>query len=486
MKKSVYLFLVSIFILCHSCMKDEDYTTSPDALLAFSLDTLSFDTVIAGVPANTHTFAVYNPNGKAIRISRVWLEGGANSAFRVNVDGTFLSGGSAMDFEILEEDSLRVFVEMTAPNTNSDTPVEAADKLSFLTEGGALGTVVLKAYGQEVIPLNGLIIERDTTLSAARPYRVLDSLVVAPGATLTLEAGVRLYFHPDASLLVHGTLKTKGEPGNMVMMRGDRLGNMFSNQPYDRIPAQWGGVVFSSSSYGNHLDFTDIHSATFGIRCDSSDVAREKLKVENSIIWNTAGDAVCLKSCNTFWGNTEIANAGGNTLTVMGGMNHFVHCTVAQFYVFVGGRGNALCFANYDYDTTTPLPLLGLDFENCIITGYASDEVMGSRGEDETVDFNYRFANSLLCTPAYEADEVVNCLWDTDDFDPHREGNFPEFDLDALTFDFVPVEASQAIGNADTHITSSYYPLDRLGNNRLEDGKSDIGARELIIVKEEN
>ena len=54
---------------------------------------------------------------------------------------------------------------------------------------------------------------------------------------------------------------------------------MFSQQAYDNIPGQWGGVVFTQESFNNELDFVDIHSGNFGIRCDSSAVSQLKLKL---------------------------------------------------------------------------------------------------------------------------------------------------------------------------------------------------------------
>ncbi len=478
MKQFLALFLSVFAFGLMGCMQDEEYTTSPDARLTFSTDTLSFDTVISGLPTGTQTFTVYNPNKKGVRIAKVELVDGSNFSFRVNADGSFLEGGSVSDLEIWAKDSLRIFVEMTAPVNNADEPSRVEDKLRFVTEGGVQAEVVLSAFGQDVIPMKGLVIETDSVFSARRPYQIFDSLVVAPGATLTLEAGVRLYFHPDASLIVHGKLIANGAINNEVMLRGDRLGNMFSNQPYDRIPGQWGGILFTEGSYGNQMNYVDIHSGKYGIRCDSADVSREKLRLENSVVHNTSTDAVYLESSRVFFGNSCITNAGGNCLTIVGGSHEFVHCTIANFYVFTGGRGNALNFSNFK--GAVPSPLEAANFKNCFITGYAEDEIMGNRMDDETVAFNYVFTNCLLCTPAYESESIVDCFWDTDDFTPHREGNFEPFDLDKLTFSFLPLENSQVVGNADVGITETYYPLDRNGVERLADGNSDMGCYECV------
>lgn len=464
--------------LLAGCMDDESYTTSPSARLGFSADTVHLDTVISGQPTNTYTFEVYNRNDKAIRIAQVYLERGAASDFRVNVDGTFLENGSATDFEIAANDSLRVFLFAQVADEDTDETVLSTDNLVFVTEGGMAQKVNLEAYGQSVIPLRALTLAADTLLDAQRPYQIFDSLVVAPDARLSLAAGVRLYFHPDARLIVHGTLLAEGTATRPVQFRGDRLGNMFSQQPYDRIPGQWGGIVLTSESYGNRLNYCDIHSGTFGIRCDSSDVETEKLRLENSIVHNMSQDVLTLRASNVFVGNSQLTNAGGNCITLRGGNSTFVHCTIGNFYAFTGERGVALDFSNAD--GSARLPIHRADFLNCLITGYSSDELLGTRSERYPNDaFNYRFRNCLLNTPAFEDEGVEQCLWDNDDNAVAREGNFwPAFDLDQLIFTFALDSASVAIDAADPDITRTYYPTDRDGRDRFADGHPDIGCYE--------
>ncbi len=461
-----------------SCLSDDEYSLSPADKLAFSTDTVAFDTVISGQATHTYTFQVYIRNKKALRIPQVYLEGGSDSPFRVNVDGTFLEGGSGGDFEVAAEDSLRVFLFLNPLETDRDEPVEVDDKLMFVTEGGARQSVVLKAFGQDVIQLVGKRIEADTLLDAARPYQILDSLVVAAGAKLTLKPGVRLYFHPGAELIVHGTLEAQGTLEQPVQLRGDRLGYMFSEQPYDRIPGQWGGVTFTRDSYDNHLNFCDIHSGSYGIRCDSSDVERMKLTLENSIVHNTSGDGVYSRMSRIFIGNSQITNAGGNCLTLRGGFNEFVHCTLGSFYVFTGGRGVALDFTNYDGDIR--LPLLAAHFVNCLITGYAEDEIMGSQSEQNPDDaFDYYFVNCLLNTPETDDANIVDSFWDEAEPATSREKNFStKFDLDKLLFSFELSPESQAVNHANIEIALGFYPLDLKGRSRLLDGAPDIGCYE--------
>ncbi len=473
-------------------MKDEEYTTSPNDLLSFSTDTVSFDTIISGSPTNTYSFKVYNRAKKAIRIPQVKLESGSSSPFKVNVDGTPLVGGMATDFEIASGDSMVVLLMANVPETDSDDPIDVEDLLVFTTEAGVQQKIVLEAAGQAVIPLSGFRVDANTVFGERRPYRVMDSLVVEAGCTLTLAAGTRLYFHPKAELVVHGTLQANGTLEQPVVMRGDRLGYMFDGQPYDRIPGQWGGVVFTKDSYGNHLHFTDIHSGSFGVRVDSSDVSQLKLRIENSVIHNSQRHGLDVKMANVYVGNSQITNAGSNCVHVRGGDVTFVHCTIARFYVFTGGSGVALDFANYEAGVR--LPLTRLHVYNSIVTGYQGDELMGSRNAEFEGDaFNYAFHNCLLNTPkpAGQDASFVNCQWDLDDgTTPEgetlvtRDKNFqPEPDLDALVFSFELSPHSKAVGHADPEVTKATYPADRSGRERGE--FPDIGCYQHQVPTEQ-
>lgn len=492
MKALIFLPLMLLFpLLLGGCLGEEDYTVSPNDKLSFSVDTVKFDTIISGSPTNTYTFTVYNRNKKSIRIPSVALDGGANSPFKVNVDGTSLNEGAAYDFEIASQDSMIVYLMANVPESDSDNPIAYSDNLSFTTEAGGTQKVVLKAEGQTVITQTGIRINTDETWDAKRPYRIMDSLVVEAGATLTLSAGTRLYFHPSASLIVHGTLRSEGTLDKPVVMRGDRLGNMFAGQPYDRIPGQWGGLTFTSTSYDNYLNYTDIHSGTYGVKVDSCDVSRRTLTIENSVVHNPTYDALNIRMSNVYVGNSQITNAGGDCVKVLGGNAEFVHCTIGRFFVFTGGSGYALEFANYDGNV--PLPLTALNFKNCIITGYQSDEMMGHPSTDfPNTEFNYYFTHCLINTPDPEDDgtHFLICQWDNDASSVQaekkivRESNFtPAFDLDALTFNFSLSPKSKAVAGADASISASTYPNDRLGKPR--GSTPDMGCYQHVEETEE-
>ena len=342
--------------------------------------------------------------------------------------------------------------------------------------------VVLKAAGQRVTRFATTTLSNDTTLNANIPYIIKDSLVVPEGKTLTLTAGTRLYFHPSAQLIVYGRLVIQGTAERNVLLRGDRMGYMFSQQPYDRIPNQWGGVVVKSQSYNNTIDFCDIHSADFGIRCDSSDVNTLKLKLTNSILHNFSNDALHLNQCNTEIGNTQITNAGGNCVTIIGGHHIFTHCTIGQFYSFIGAKGIALSISNVYNQQFTPISQAF--FRNCLITGYNDDDiniVTSARYAHE--DINFQFNHCVLNTPfTTDKERIINCTFESElPSTERREKHFsPAFDFQRLQYNFTLRPNSSINNKANVEVAKQTYPLDRQGHSRIINNAAAPGCYTIV------
>ena len=182
--------LMSLSLFMASCDDDEAYTTSPSALLAFSADTIRFDTVFTTIGSATQLFKVYNRGDEPMMLSSIRLAGRGETGFRVNVDG--LSGTEFTDVEVRDDDSLYVFVEVTVDPRNEDNPFLLRDSLQFLLQSGICQQVQLEAYGQDMIVLRGTVFSTDTTLTRARPHVVYDSLVVDSNATLSLSEASHL------------------------------------------------------------------------------------------------------------------------------------------------------------------------------------------------------------------------------------------------------------------------------------------------------
>ena len=81
------LLISSIFISQMACTPEDDFITTGDAALEFSTDTLTFDTVFTAIGSATRILKIYNPHDKSIKVSKIQLDKGADSRFRINIDG---------------------------------------------------------------------------------------------------------------------------------------------------------------------------------------------------------------------------------------------------------------------------------------------------------------------------------------------------------------------------------------------------------------
>lgn len=446
---------------------DMDYTTSPSAVLSFSADTVSFDTVFTGVGTSTYTLKVYNRNSKALLISSVSLGKGGDSYYRLNVDGQ--KGTEFSDITLRSNDSLYVFIGMNMPEQEKDEPVLSRDSLVFVTNG-VKQDVKLISYGWDAIPLRGKTILADTTFTSAKPIVVYDSLVVENGATLTCEEGTGLYFHGKAFVKVKGRMVVNGSVSSPVVFRCDRTDNLFSYLSYDRVSGQWGGITIDGGSYDNVFNYADIRGGIYGIRCDSADVSRQKLTMTNSRIHNTSENGLEMTECKADFANCEFSNAGGSCVDLTGGDARFVYCTLANYYTWGIRMGSALSLRNIKGEVVHPV--IEAAFNSCIIAGGASDEISGGMAEDKSVPYNYRFHNSLINSVMPEEGDVADCIWEKDD-------NFVLIDKDNYKYDFRLDSLSKAIGIGSLQ-DASLWPADRDGRSRVADGQPDAGCYERV------
>lgn len=458
-----------------ACTDDDSFTTASGHLLTFSTDTVRIDTVFSNVPSATRSMWVYNRSGDGLRCRSVRLENGATSGFRVNVDGVYLGEATnyaTTDIEVRNKDSIRVFVEATLPANGIDGPQEREDNLIFTLENGTEQRVNLNAFAWDATLMRNLKISSDQTIATTgKPIVVYGGITVDSAATLTIAAGTTLYFHQDAGIHVYGHLLTEGTATENVVLRGDRIDRMFSYLPYDRVPGQWQGVHIYSSSADNTLTYTDIHSTYNGIVVDSADVATHRLTLNAVTIHNCQGYGLLATNAKLSLTNCQITNVLNDCLRLNGGDATLNACTLAQFYPFDSKRGVALRFTNSH-------PLVGLNVDNTLITGYADDQMMGER-PDTTVAFVYNFAHSIIRTPKVTtADSVYfsNVIFeDPKDTTSTGTKHFMKIDTENLIYDFRLDSLSSAIGKASPETVPR---TDRDGRERKE--KPDIGAYEYI------
>ena len=463
------LVFLSLFI---SCNDDDTFTTSMANRLYIPVDTVKMDTVFAKIPVAAKEFWIYNCSGDGLRCSNVRLQKGNQSGFRVNVDGIYLgekTGYQTSDIEVRNGDSIRVFVELTSPDNGSALYKEIDDKLIFRLESGLEQVVNLNACAWNADIVRNLEIKSDTTIDttvSGRALVVYGGITVDSLATLTIAPGTTIFFHDDAGIDVNGKLICKGTAEKNITLRGDRLDNMFDYLPYDGLSDRWLGISFHGDSYDNVIEYTDLHGGYDAVVCDSSDVNRRKLTINSSTIHNCASYGIRSYHSNVYVTNTQITNAFSGCVSVCGGDVTLIHNTIAQFYSLKAGSQAALSFGNcYGLH---PYPLTKFEVKNCIVTGYADDEVMLNKCD--TVALNFHFYNSILRTPEVEDSAYVkyfdNIIWeDVKDTVSFGRKNFVKIDYDLHQFDFHLDSLSKANGSADARWM---LPLNRDGLPRGE------------------
>lgn len=471
-----------------SCNDDfEDYSTSPQDILAFSTDTLSFDTVLTTINSPTLTFKVYNENSKSLLISSVRLTGGNESSFKINVDG--FAGSSFENIEILAKDSLFILVNVTPAENGEIEPVIFRDYVVFQTNG-VEQKVVLEAQGQDVFKWKGITLEKDTIIENSKPFLVYDSLIIDQGVTLELREGTTFYMAANAELIVKGTLKIKGSLEKPVSIRGSRTDYLNTTPPipYDKVPGQWGGIRFTSESFENEIEYAHIRNAKFGMDFKLSDLSLKKLDIKNSILTNVSGTLIKAVNCSIEASNCEFSNSKGLLLYLIGGKYNFTHCTVANFYPssVEMGWGNSENQTLYLTDTYYPeteddeepadpqyFPVEEANFLNTIIWGlkYINSSGIYIEEEPET-PINFFFQNCIIPNQGKNDDDFVNCQFQVDPLF-QRANSRTQFYL----FDFRLQENSPARDEANQEVSRN-YPYDINGIYRFEDGSPDIGVYE--------
>lgn len=443
-----------------ACSDDETYTRDANARLQFEQDTVRFDTVFTTIGSSTKRIRIFNHHKEGIHLQSVQLGSGGASGFRMNVDGH--SGTHITDVDVLGRDSIFMFVEVTVNPQNSDSPMLVRDSVLFYLESGVCQKLWLEAYGQDVVILRGTTFAADTLLSDSRPYLIYDSLVVGGQATLTVAEGVTLCFHNGAYLGVHGKVVCEGSAAHKIVMRGDRTDRIFTYLPYDRMDGQWGGVILYPESQGNVLDFVDIHGGNWGVNCPLSTTDAQKVTMNHVSIGNVRGDALRLFATNGTFYNCLFWNAGGDCVSLIGGSNDFVHCTLAQFYPWDASQGGALYFANCVGDTIYPLQRAA--FANSVLTGRVADAIVGSPSEDSDADFSAAFDHCLVNidlpddSPSYILSMFSNVV---NEFDL-----FPKSSQTASKTDTTKVYGAKNFRSIDDEVYAYDFHLDSLSNAR--------------------
>ncbi|MDE5870776.1 MAG: hypothetical protein K2H22_02355 [Muribaculaceae bacterium] len=444
-----------------SCISD-DFTNSPTDLLAFSTDTLRFDTVFTDLGTPTARLKIFNRASKAVNISSIRMRED-NGVFSMNVDG--VSGKTFENVEIRANDSIFVFVECMIASNDDPRPFAVEGQMDFVTNG-VTQTVTLEAYGQNVRRLRGVTLDSDAVFTDEMPYVVFDTLRVAEGATLTLKPGTRLLFHDKGMLQVDGRLLAVGEAGKTISMRGDRLDDVLPDTGYEILAGQWQGVRFAPESFGNRMEFVEMQSTVHGVVVDSCGVTdREKLTVVNSWLHNSQGNVLRSEHARVDAYGCCFSDGGEAVVYLRGGEHRFVQCTMANYYLFAISPESILTLSHLSRADSSGVSnaLMKASFENCIIYGITSPLTPGDLEDTEVY-----MRNVLLGVGGSDDSHFISCIWDEDPmFETER---------DKYIFNYRLKEDSPAIGAGNAEYVTPECLMDMDGIDRLEWGNPALGA----------
>jgi hypothetical protein len=396
-----------------SCRKKDRIISDPSLVLSFSTDTVFFDTVFATVGSVTQRLTVYNPNNAGISISLIYLGGGSNSPFRINVDG--IASSALSDIEIPENDSIFIFVKVTVNPNSQNTPFIVSDSIVFITNGNTQ-KVKLVALGQNAFfhiseNLNGII-----TWDSLKAHVVYGFCRIDTGAGLIILPGTKIYFHRGSYLAVssQATLTVAGSLQHWVQLLGDRL------DPYYRdLPGQWEGIYLEQGSRDHEINYALIANATYGLVVDSlGQTPQPMLKMNNSVIRNMTGDGLFAYNSSIISENCVIVDCGGSCIDILHGGNYdFRQLTLGNFWSSSVRFGTALYLSNFTIDTLGnkhPNPLDNAYFGNVIIYGSLDEEIqLDSVGG---AAFNYLFDHALLKTKRNitNPNRYIDCMQNED------------------------------------------------------------------------
>jgi hypothetical protein len=321
MKKLLLIVVTALAV--SSCTKNS-FITSKDAAVTFSADTLFFDTVFVTTGSVTQSVKIINPNSQKLQLTDIRLMGGAQSYFAINIDGSPGPGVSHVDIDA--GDSLYIFVAVQINPNAANLPFIVQDSIQVEFNGNQQ-YIQLQAWGQNANFLRNQVLTGSTVWSPALPYVIQGGLQIDTGATLTIPAGCRVYFHADAPLLVDGSLQVNGTDSNRVLFTGDRL-----DAPYNGYPGSWPGIYFRGASNNDQLQYAVVENADESVVVSAPPAGPVPKVFLQQCIVNNSYDAGILGLDGSIQAvNCLISNCGQNLVLGGGGYYNFVQCTAAAY-----------------------------------------------------------------------------------------------------------------------------------------------------------
>ena len=476
----LHILLITLLLALVGC-QPAILSNDPTAQLAFSQDSVLFDTVFTTMGSSTKQMMVYNPNKNSILIDRVEMSNG--KSFFINLDGENQLE-NLCDITLRGGDSLFLFIRAEIDPLKSNSPVLVEDTITFHVNKKAQH-IYLQAYGQdvEILQSKDKFIQKNAFIfNNKKPYLIYDTLVIA--GDLTIQQGATLYMHTGAMIYAYGNVTAHGTKDNPIIIRGDRTDMLFDSVPYRVASGQWDGLYlmhpkdWPTPQYS--LEYVDILSGAIGLYAYSEEIEqRPQLSLSNARIHNHSVYGLVAQNVDATVVNTEISNCASYCVYLAGGKHDFIHNTIAAYYglpyTTINIHSNMLAedvAAVYINNLSKNMAPTSASFYNCIITGARKNNVVVATPLTEYYEGSFlgNYLRSDSLPEAFAQNNVYASDSDSVVFrNIHylfREYRYYDFQLDSL---------SPARGVADS-VVALRYPYDRLGY--LRKNHPDAGCYE--------
>lgn len=439
------LLLLSALLVFAAC--DRSSVTTTEGALSFAEDTVKFDSIFINFRTPSKRIIAHNNADENLLVSRIWLDKGDSSEFKMIVNG--IRRNDVADVVVEGGDSIYLFVELTSmvPDSYVEEYVNfqiGKDVQRVLLRAWVVDAILYRARVTEEggLTANSNVISENTTFTAAKPYVIDGPLFVLPNVTLTVQPGAKLYFssykpqlrladgsfyYPLISgLFVEGSLNIAGNLTAPVVLTGYRL-----EDDYREKPGEWRGVIIRQGSVGSVIEHCLIKNGARGVEVnDSTQTSSEipRLTMRYSEIRNMSETGLLSWSKSAAAGfnppavqmeNCLIHSCKENTVRIQGGGNYvFNNCTFANYAVndsfsFLR-EGAQLQVTNIYEDALGAVAYpIRCQFTNCAIWGDKQDEIaFGKFEQTSNEQFALNFDHCLYRFSAETEEKYVASLGD--------------------------------------------------------------------------
>jgi hypothetical protein len=426
MKTNAVLFICIVLLHFFSCRpKDEVLSTSTNDRLSFSEDTVFFDTLFTSVGSITKRLIVHNPNKNKVRVSNIFLAGGSNSPYSIIVNGR--SGPSLSNIEILGNDSIYVLIKVLIDPSSQNLPFLVSDSILFHTNTNKQ-KVLLETYGQDAHFYTKETMPCNTVWANDKPYVIYDTINIAAGCELKIEAGCKIYLHNAAAINVQGRLIIEGTALDSVLIASDKL----DASAKDNL-GQWGGIIFQPTSSGNSISWTTIRNSTTALKLmsviDADTIA--ELTLDHVYLLHASRGLIDADEIDLNASNLVLSDCPKALLKHAAGCGVWKHCTFANYssgffreesMLILGSNAGSLKMYVFNsilwgdrVNEVTPVNSPALFLKSSVwksnYTGSASNILNSNPLFKNTSKFDFTLQNTSpaidLCVPEGVADDII-------------------------------------------------------------------------------